>query len=160
VLRKAIEKADADVAKAKQDADEKKWRIVADQMKVLKVCIHFADTSLFMTNSTSSSQSSTSPRTLAATASRLSKLARPSHLPNQYLTPTRKPAHASNHAVIRSRRFEKTRIRLLRTQTTSRAMLGLLACVPTIELDGRSCIENAQVMIWTEGTVATIHQAE
>lgn len=38
VLLKAIEKADADVAKAKKDADEKKWRIVADQMKVLKVC--------------------------------------------------------------------------------------------------------------------------
>ena len=38
MLRKAIEKADADVEKAKKDADEKKWRIVADQMKVLKVC--------------------------------------------------------------------------------------------------------------------------
>jgi hypothetical protein len=37
VLLKAIEKADADVEKAKRDADEKKWRIVADQMKVLKV---------------------------------------------------------------------------------------------------------------------------
>ena len=37
VLLKAIEKADTDVEKAKRDADEKKWRIVADQMKVLKV---------------------------------------------------------------------------------------------------------------------------
>lgn len=39
MLHKAIEKADADVEKAKRDADEKKWRIVADQMKILKVCI-------------------------------------------------------------------------------------------------------------------------
>ena len=39
MLRKAVEKADADVEKAKKDADEKKWRIVADQMKVLKVSI-------------------------------------------------------------------------------------------------------------------------
>lgn len=44
VLLKAIEKADADVEKAKRDADEKKWRIVADQMKVLKVCGSFANT--------------------------------------------------------------------------------------------------------------------
>jgi hypothetical protein len=33
VLLKAIEKADADVEKAKRDADEKKWRIIADLMK-------------------------------------------------------------------------------------------------------------------------------
>lgn len=39
MLRRAIEKADADVEKAKRDANEKKWRIVADQMKVLKVRI-------------------------------------------------------------------------------------------------------------------------
>jgi hypothetical protein len=44
VLLKALEKADADVEKAKRDADEKKWRIVADQMKVLKVWIGFANT--------------------------------------------------------------------------------------------------------------------
>jgi hypothetical protein len=44
VLLKAIEKADADVEKAKRDADEKKWRIVADQMKILKVWDSFANT--------------------------------------------------------------------------------------------------------------------
>jgi hypothetical protein len=46
VLHKAIEKADADVEKAKKDADEKKWRIVADQMKVLKVRRAFVNTSM------------------------------------------------------------------------------------------------------------------
>lgn len=46
MLRKAIEKADADVEKAKRDADEKKWRIVADQMKALKVCIPSASASM------------------------------------------------------------------------------------------------------------------
>jgi len=35
-------KADADVEKAKRDADEKKWRIVADQMKVLKPVVNFS----------------------------------------------------------------------------------------------------------------------
>jgi hypothetical protein len=38
VLDKAIEKAEADIEKAKKDADDKKWRIVADYMKTMKVC--------------------------------------------------------------------------------------------------------------------------
>jgi len=46
VLRKAIEKADADIEKAKKDADGRKWRIVAGQMKALKVCFVFADACL------------------------------------------------------------------------------------------------------------------
>ena len=40
MLQKAIAKADQDVARAKRDADEKKWRIVADQMKLMKVAAH------------------------------------------------------------------------------------------------------------------------
>jgi hypothetical protein len=46
VLRKAIEKVDADIEKAKKGADGKKWRIVAGQMKLLKVCFVFADACL------------------------------------------------------------------------------------------------------------------
>jgi hypothetical protein len=44
VLAKAIEKADADVEKMKQEADEKRWRMVADRMKTMKVSIVFAQT--------------------------------------------------------------------------------------------------------------------
>ena len=38
VLDKAIQKAEADIEKAKKDADDKKWRIVADYMKTMKAC--------------------------------------------------------------------------------------------------------------------------
>jgi hypothetical protein len=37
VLAEAITKADAEVDKMKQEADAKKWKIVADKMKTLKV---------------------------------------------------------------------------------------------------------------------------
>ena len=37
VLHEAVKKADAAVEKAKREADARKWRIVADQMKTLKV---------------------------------------------------------------------------------------------------------------------------
>lgn len=37
VLGNAIAKADAEVEKMKQEADAKKWRMVADKMKVMKV---------------------------------------------------------------------------------------------------------------------------
>jgi len=37
VLYEAVQKADADVAKAKAEADAKKWRLVADHMKSIKV---------------------------------------------------------------------------------------------------------------------------
>jgi hypothetical protein len=133
VLLKAIEKADADVEKAKRDADEKKWRIVADQMKVLKVWMVSPILAYLTTNSILSSLSSTSPRTPAATASRPSKLARPSHLPSRSRTLTSKPSRASNHVARKSRRFKKTPILLLLTPIISRAMLGLLACVPTTD---------------------------
>lgn len=41
VLAQAIEKADADVVKMKQEAEAKKWRMVADKMKTMKVSIAF-----------------------------------------------------------------------------------------------------------------------
>lgn len=37
VLAEAIEKADAEVEKIKQEVDDKKWRMVADKMKLMKV---------------------------------------------------------------------------------------------------------------------------
>lgn len=37
VLAEAIAKADAEVEKIKQEIDAKKWRMVADKMKFLKV---------------------------------------------------------------------------------------------------------------------------
>jgi hypothetical protein len=37
VLAQAIEKADAEVVRIKQEADAKKWRMVADKMKTIKV---------------------------------------------------------------------------------------------------------------------------
>ncbi len=37
VLAEAITKADAEVEKIKQEADAKKWRMVAHRMKIMKV---------------------------------------------------------------------------------------------------------------------------
>lgn len=37
VLAQAIAKADGEVEKIKQEAEAKKWRMVADKMKILKV---------------------------------------------------------------------------------------------------------------------------
>ena len=45
ILEEAIAKADAEVEKTKQEADAKKWRIVADKMKLMKV-----NTLLFQTD--------------------------------------------------------------------------------------------------------------
>src|SRR5436190_20084772 len=102
VLLKAIEKADADVEKAKRDADEKKWRIVADQMKALKVIYLRPVLAWLMANSTLFSQWSTAPKTLAANASKPFRLAQQGRLLNLSVTLTSKPLHASSHAVTRS----------------------------------------------------------
>ncbi len=39
MLYEAVKKADAAVEKAKRDADARKWRIVADNLKTMKVSL-------------------------------------------------------------------------------------------------------------------------
>jgi hypothetical protein len=151
VLRKAIEKADADVEKAKRDADEKKWRIVADQMKALKVIYLRPVLAWLMANSTLSSQWSTSPRTPAANASKPSRPAQQGRLPNLSVTLTSKPLHASSHAVTKSKGFEKTPSLLPRTQRTLKGMPGHLACARTTKTKSRAFVKKTEFVVWSAG---------
>ena len=151
MLLKAIEKADADVEKAKRDADEKKWRIVADQMKALKVIYLRPVLAWLMTNSTLFSQWSTSPRRLAANVSKPFRPAQQGRLLSLSVTLTSKPLHASSHAVTRSKGFEKTPTLWLRTQRTLKGMPGHLACAHTTKTISRTFPKKAEFVLWSAG---------
>ena len=95
-LYQAIAKADAAVDKAKREAEARKWRIVADNLKLKKVRdLPISDPQRL---ADAHSPSPTSPKLPASDAMRLYKRAQLSRLPNRLASPMQLSALALSHA--------------------------------------------------------------